>query len=794
MIERVKYAVVVTLVLGLAACGGPEERKANYRLRAQEYLQDGNFPKARVALRNVLKIDPKDAEAYYLYAQVEEKERNWRNAFANYERVVELAPDHDRAQLRLAKFYLEARMGEKVTELADKVLIRHPDNVQAASLRIAVSAINGRVPDAIRQAEDLVVGHQADPDATLLLATLYVSQGRAAEAEAVLSKAVEAHPSNVEVLEGMGLVYLKSGRTDMAETMYRKIIELEPKVFDHRTRLAKFFDQQKAYDKAEELLREAVTLDRDSEGRHLMLAEYLALRGKPEQAEAALQDAQRQLPQAPKLRFALAKFYEELGRTKDARAVYDVVRDEFKKEPPALEARVKLAALEWAGGNKADAERELLEVLKENPRSMEGLLLQGKIALKRGNGKDAVQSFRSVLKDQPDLVEGHIRLAQAYLMTNDPTLARESLDRASALNPGHAEAQLLLAGIDAGAGKIVEARQRVESVLARDPQNLPALSALYRLQMAGKEWDQTQRTLGRLRGAGAGQGAADMAEGALLQAQQQWDRAIAAYERVLTAAPSAPEPLLALLQIDRAQGNLDRAEARLNRLLADARHPYAHGFLGEVLLSKGDKAGADAHFASATQINPQWSMPWFHLATIRIAEKRQADAQTLLTEGLRANPASGELRLLLATSLTETGAIDAAIREYETLLKDNPKALLAANNLASLLVDRKGDPQSLDRALTLSRDFERQAPNPYFLDTLGWVHLKLGHYEEALRIMKLAVEKAPAHPVLNYHLGAAYSRNGQKGEAKAYLQKALGAEQGFPGIDDARALLTQVSG
>lgn len=352
----------------------------------------------------------------------------------------------------------------------------------------------------------------------------------------------------------------------------------------------------------------------------------------------------------------------------------------------------------------------------------------------------------------------------------------------------------MLAAMDAATGRTVEARQRIESVLERDPQNLLALNALYRLQMAGQEWTQTEHTLSRLRGAGAGQAAADMAEGALHQAQQQWDKAIAAYERVLTQIPNAPEPLLALIQIDRAQGNVARGQARLERLLADDRHPYAHGFLGELLLSKGDKDGANTHFVSATRVNPQWSMPWFHLATIRLVEKREADAQTLLKEGLRANPNSSELRLLLATSLTETGAVDDAIKEYESLIKKQPGVTLAANNLASLLIDRKGDPQSLERALTLSRDFERNAPNPFFLDTLGWVHHKLGHRDEALRVMQLAIVKAPAHPVLNYHLGAAYAQSGRTNEAKTYLQKALSAGHTFAGSDDARALLAELNG
>lgn len=794
MNRYVHAGTALLLVVTLAACGGPEERKAKYRLRAQEYIQDGNFPKARVALRNVLKIDPKDPEAYFLYAQVEEKERNWRNAFANYQRTVELAPDHERAQVRLAKFYLEARMIEKVSEIAEKVLAQHPENVQAATLRIAVSAVNGRLPDATAQGEALAAKHPVDPDAALMLATLYLAQGRGAEAETALQRAAQANPANLDVLDGLGSVYTKTGQAAKAEAVYRKLVELEPRVYGHRVKLVEFYDQQKEYAKAETVLREAVQLEQDSETRHLTLAEYLSLRGREEQAEAALQEAQRQLPHAVKLRFALARFYEGRGKADQARGIYEQVRDDNKKDPAALDAKVRLAALDWSAGKEADAERQLQEVLRENPRSMEGLMLQGKIALKRGNGKEAIQAFRSVLKDQPELVEGHVLLGRAHLLAGETMLGRDSFDRAVALNPGLSEPQILLAGLDAAAGRSPEAKQRIEAVLARDPQNVQALSALFRLQVAGQEWSQTEQTLSRLRGAGADRALAEMTEGGLHQAQQQWDKAVAAYERAQAAAPHAPEPLVALVQLDRAQGQTARAQTRLERVLTDDRHPYAHGLLGELLLAKGDLEGANAHFMTATRINPQWSTPWFHLATLRIAEKRAADAQTLLKQGLEANPDSGELRLLLATSLTDTGDIDRAVSEYETILRKTPRAALAANNLASLLIDRKGDPQSLERALALTRDFERNAPNPFFLDTLGWVHLKLGHRDEALRVMQLAIEKAPGHPVLNYHLGAAYAQSGRTKEARLHLQKALGAGQVFAGSDDARALLAGLNG
>ena len=116
--------IILVVAISLVACGGPEERKAKYLARAQEFLEAGNFPKTRVALRNVLKIDPKDADAYFLFAQVEEKEKNWRNAVSLYQEVVRLVPDHSTALVTLAKYYLEARLTEQVLLMADKVLAK----------------------------------------------------------------------------------------------------------------------------------------------------------------------------------------------------------------------------------------------------------------------------------------------------------------------------------------------------------------------------------------------------------------------------------------------------------------------------------------------------------------------------------------------------------------------------------------------------------------------------------------------------------------------------------------------
>ena len=150
--------------------------------------------------------------------------------------------------------------------------------------------------------------------------------------------------------------------------------------------------------------------------------------------------------------------------------------------------------------------------------------------------------------------------------------------------------------------------------------------------------------------------------------------------------------------------------------------------------------------------------------------------------------------MLLASAYSGQGQIDHAITAYDGALRLNPRNVLAANNLAVLLVDYKGDSQSLQKAFALSRDFEKDAPHPLFLDTLGWVRFKMGHQEEALRIMKDAVAKSPEVPTLNYHLGMAYHQSGKMAEARAYLLKALKTAEAFQGRQEAEQVLAQMKG
>ena len=787
--------IIAVMAVALVACGGPEARKAEYHARAKEYLEAGNYPKARVALRNVLKIDPKDADTHFLLAQVEEKEKNWRNAVLLYQEVVRLAPDHTDALIVLAKYYLEARLTEEVVSTANKVLAKDPQHPQANALKIAVLAVEGKIPDAMTKAEALRSQFPTEPDVAILLATLYGQQKRYRDAETTLQRALDAHPKNMDLLNNLDTILVQAKDMAGAEMVARRMIEAEPTVFDHRLRLARLFNDQGASEKAEGVLREAIALDQNSEERRLLLADLFIARKDHAAAERALLEAATQLPHSTKIQFGLATLYLKSGQDAKARERYAALVKDYKEKPSGFDAKVKLAEMDFVSGKQAEAERQVQEVLKESPRSSDGLILAGRMALAKRNGKDAVQAFRTVLHDQPELATVHFLLGQAYLQTGENNLAKESFEQAVALYPGQVDARRSLAVLESRSGHHQQARVRLDDLLKQRPDDLAALDMLMRVDLITKKWVEAEHTLERLRAISKDSVVTFMAEGQLRQAQGQFDKAGAAYERALALGPNEQDPLVSLVNLDVAQRHADRAKTRLDALLAaQPDHLIAHGLLGEVLTLTGHPQEADAQFREATRVNPKWITPWLDWGGLWLAQKQPDQAVQVIQAGLKTNPDSEELHMLLASAYFTQGQIDNAISAYDGALRLNPRNVIVANNLAVLLADYKGDPQSLQKAFALSRDFEKEAPHPLFLDTLGWVRFKMGQQEEALRIMEYAVAKSSEVPTLNYHLGMAYRQSGKIAEARAYLSKSLKSAEAFQGREEAKQILSQMKG
>ncbi|SFI68928.1 Tetratricopeptide repeat-containing protein [Bosea sp. OK403] len=88
---------------------------------------------------------------------------------------------------------------------------------------------------------------------------------------------------------------------------------------------------------------------------------------------------------------------------------------------------------------------------------------------------------------------------------------------------------------------------------------------------------------------------------------------------------------------------------------------------------------------------------------------------------------------------------------------------LVLNYLGYSLVDQH---LKLDEALNmLRRAVELRPRDGYITDSLGWAYYRLGRYDDAARELERAMELRPSDPVINDHLGDVYWRTNRKLEA-----------------------------
>ncbi|WP_346361285.1 tetratricopeptide repeat protein [Bosea sp. (in: a-proteobacteria)] len=89
---------------------------------------------------------------------------------------------------------------------------------------------------------------------------------------------------------------------------------------------------------------------------------------------------------------------------------------------------------------------------------------------------------------------------------------------------------------------------------------------------------------------------------------------------------------------------------------------------------------------------------------------------------------------------------------------------LVLNYLGYSLVDQN---LKLEEALgMLRRAVELRPRDGYIIDSLGWAHYRLGRYEEAVTELEKAMELRPSDPVINDHLGDVYWKTGRYLEAR----------------------------
>ena len=156
-------------------------------------------------------------------------------------------------------------------------------------------------------------------------------------------------------------------------------------------------------------------------------------------------------------------------------------------------------------------------------------------------------------------------------------------------------------------------------------------------------------------------------------------------------------------------------------------------------------------------------------------------------------PDSGAAYLTLALIHQQDKAYAKALAVYERALARNPDFWFAMNNAAFLMGETTQDPAELEKALALAnKALSRKPEDPSALDTLGWLHYRLGNPKRALGPIEQALAKAPENSTILSHMGMVYFELGRQDEARENLEKALAGKNDFMGRPEAEKVLAKL--
>ncbi|MGA7415240.1 MAG: tetratricopeptide repeat protein [Bryobacteraceae bacterium] len=734
-------------ILTLSACNlTPQAREARFLEKGKKEFDRHNYAVAILHFKNAAEARPFDAEPYYQLGLSHAAIGDFKSANAELTKATFIDPKHIGAQLKLAQLLSNSRLKESVEEAqkhAKAVLALQPDNPDALDVLAVTDLKLGKPESAQSYAEQAVSKSPGHLPSWVMLAAVKLARQDVAGAEQSLQRACTQLPKSPEARFYLGDFYLSHGRAPEAEQQYRQALAIDPKYGPALMNLGAMQAKAGQTDQADQTFRQVSALpDRRYKPVH---AEYLFQIGKREQGLAELEKAAAADPGDLNVRAKLLDAYLALHRVGDAEKVLTAA---IKKNGIDQDALLRRSRIYLDTGKYSEAEADLSQVLHFRKDSAEAHYLLSKVAKARANPSMLKQELEEAVKIDPGFLMARVDLASTLVAEHSARFALQILNEAPREQQDNGALVLQRNWVLLALGERADARKGIDRVLATS--KVPeALLQDAVFKMGEKNYD----------------GARKSAEEALAGNPQDV-RALFWIVQTYAAQKQTPAGIQKVREY--AEKQPSSADVQL--------------FLGQVLASSGDRAGARKAYEAAKAARPGSLDADFALVQLDMAEGKREDVRKSLTDLVAAHPDNKTGHQLLAQLETISGNNAAAIEQYRKLVALDGKDATALNALAYTLAEDKKP----DEALGYAQKARELAPdNPAVADTLGWIYYLQGRYEPAL-VQLGAANNKEASAVREYHLAMAYLKAGKPELGRQSLNAALKMNPNLPEAQVAR--------
>jgi tetratricopeptide (TPR) repeat protein len=449
-----------------------------------------------------------------------------------------------------------------------------------------------------------------------------------------------------------------------------------------------------------------------------------------------------------------------------------------KLAPSSIEAQQAASQMLVASGNLKDAKPHIHQLLTKEDTRANGFLYLNSLLANQKDKTEVLNAITEFAAPYPKLAEAHFAIAQAAWFANKPELASKELNTASKLRPdwepaAQMQGQMLLKESPEKAVDFYKA------YLKKNPKANEVRLSYAKLLVNQKRFAEAKPEFVKLVDASNNNADINAVVGLLSLESDDYVMADKYFQQALNAGFKDPDQVYLYLGRSAEKQKLDtKALAFYNNVKQGDR--YLEGKISAAnLIARTESVDAAIKMLDEVEdLTPEQQMIIIQTeASLLSQAKRNQESFDLLQKATDNNPSAIGIIYDHAMAAERVNKLDVMEAQLRKLIQMKPDYAAAYNALGYSFADRN---INLEEAKTLIETAVKLQPNDhYMLDSLGWVHYRLGNLALAVDYLKQAYQ-IQADPEIAAHLGEVLWKQGQQEEAKKVWANALKA---FPDND-----------
>jgi len=430
----------------------------------------------------------------------------------------------------------------------------------------------------------------------------------------------------------------------------------------------------------------------------------------------------------------------------------------------------------WMRASKRpEAEGVLSRFLDTDPEFLRGRLMLARQQSQRGDHRAARETLLGAPQSQLQNSELRWQLAGQLYRTGELERGLGILDGLLEESPDSFRDRLLKAMTLEAMGHNQRAIALYEGLLEDRPQSPEVVRALVKAFEREDLQQRAEELLRRWQESSQNEMEAAGRRGELwghLMRSESW-QTLAAESRAAAEDPESPLHLQAFMMYVEALRRTGQAEEALALLAGySGTSVPAHRLASKEaeLLAELDRVEeAQAlleQLADSTEVSSLLAA-----AQVYQRQERYAEAVPVLSKALENDQDSIYVRYWLGAAYERSGDPVRAVEIFRGLLRLDPGYAPALNYLGYMSAERG---ENLEEAIDMvDRALAQEPDNGAYVDSVGWAHFQLGHYDRARGLLERAARLLRDNPIISEHLGDLYAITGESKLARQAYARAI---------------------